>query len=447
VRYARQRDDAWSLDRAFELLHAGPLGAAPEPGLIEALGACLEARVGTPALGLNLAQRALRANPQSIDGLAALAESAASTGEERRAELALERLFAISEEAAEQIAPRLRRLGVGEHGPTSSASIWLPLEHTLSSGAREVAITGLEALAEERLRDAQIGRFEDIEAVARAAADFFTLAPVFRHFGPYDLSLRSIARLDAGLGLLYGPGPRAFDVEGPGHALWRAAGAYLGEALNACCLGRWGGSAVELSETRLEVLGAALEPFQLIRGRIAHGRHGTLRAALSGLLAKAPEAARRACTPSKLAPVLPWGGDTWPSGDDLPRLGRALCHSVVASHCHEHEQTALDRSFASLPALDRYLALVAPATPSVTDGWTRWLCGFAGAYVGEVLCKELGGTWHTTDELDARGPVIRLKSGPVAPLQAVFDALSATPTGSLAQWVEGVRASNTTRSE
>jgi len=124
VRYARQRDDAWSLERAGRILKDMPQTAALDPGLLDALAACVEVRVGVPTVAMRLAQRALRSNADSADALAALAEAAALCGEEQRAQTAFERLHNISEEAAEQLAPRLARLGVGAHGPASSASVW-----------------------------------------------------------------------------------------------------------------------------------------------------------------------------------------------------------------------------------------------------------------------------------------------------------------------------------
>src|SRR5690606_13278908 len=144
-------------------------------------------------------------------------------------------LFALSESAAEQLAPRLRRLGIGEHGPTSSASIWLPLEHTLSSGAREVALAGLEALAAAVVGQLPGPLPEASDVAATSIVRFFSLAPVSRHFSPYDCSLASIPRLEVALDLLYGAGPRALDGGPASSSLWQLAGSYLGETLRRSC--------------------------------------------------------------------------------------------------------------------------------------------------------------------------------------------------------------------
>jgi hypothetical protein len=428
VRHARQRDDAWCLERAEVLLEESNLGPPPEGGLVLALTACVEARIGTPAVALRLAQRALRANAESIDGLAALAEAAALCGEEPRAEAALERLFALSAAAAEQITPRLRRLGIGEQGPTSSASVWMPLEHTLSSGARDVALEGLEALARDKLPELELSRAEGRENAGRSVSHFLGLAPIFRHFGSYDLSLPSLERLEAALGLLYGAGPRPLDVNGASTTLWRLAGVYLGETLRRVSGGRWRGNN-PLESAVLEVCGQDVQPFQIVRHRIAHGRHATLASSLQGIFQEISrtssdklagwEGAREVCPP------LPWDRD-WPTLEDLPRLGRALGHSVVAVYCAGHGASALDRTSKSLPAVDRYIDLVAPARAPLPSGspWARWLSGFLGGYLGEVLCKEFGGAWVRGEGQGQEAAAIQLPGRRLAPVAVLHETLT-----------------------
>lgn len=442
VRYARQRDDAWSLERAGRILkdlHQNPTLAAD---LVDALTSSIEARIGVPAVALRLAQRALRVNADSIDGLAALAEAAALSGEERRAEAALERLFAVSEVAAEEIAPRLRRMGVGEHGPTSSASVWLPLEHTLSSGARDAALGGLEALAEEALAELDIDDLDRAETSAHAAARFFALAPVFRHFGAYDFSLKSIERLEVCLGLLYGSGPRPLDVPGISHVLWQLAGLYLGETLRQCCDGEWRRDSGLLKDTRLGMLGVELEPFQLVRHRIAHGKRATLKAALDDILERAPSSAHAHRTVGDVAPPLPWGDGAWPELDALPRLGRALGHSVIAIYTSEVLQLRLDRGAQSLEGLDRYIQLVAPPSAPLDAGsaWARWLAAFLGAYFGEVLRSEFGGAWVHGIANGAEAFEVDCGEHRVAPLALVFEAVCGQRVSFLADFVEELRA-------
>jgi hypothetical protein len=436
VRHARQRDDAWSLERAELLLKESNLGPPPEGGLVLALTACVEARIGTPAVALRLAQRALRANAESTDGLAALAEAAALCGEEPRAEAALERLYTLSAAAAEQITPRLRRLGVGEQGPTSSASVWMPLEHTLSSGARDVALEGLEALARDKLPELQLESLERREAAGHSASHFLTLAPIFRHFGCYDLSIASLDRLEAALGLLYGAGPRPLDVHGSSSTLWRVAGVYVGETLRRVAGGRWRGDA-PLETAILEVFDQEVMPFQVVRHRIAHGRHATLASALESVLAMLTPAQGTGKNASwdgarEVAPPLPWEHE-WPGLEELPRLGRALGHSVVAVYCAGQGVAALDRTSKTLPALDRYLELVAPPRgPLPPDSsWARWLAGFLGGYFGEVLCREFGGVWVRGDGHGMSAAAIQVAGRRIAPVALLHQTLTGGPRISL----------------
>ena len=438
VRYARQRDDAWSLERAGRLLKELSQGPALDTGLIDALAACIEARVGVPAVALRLAQRSLRAQVDSIDGLAALAEAAALCGEERRANAALEQLFTVSDSAAEQIAPRLQRMGVGKDGPTSSASVWLPLEHTLSSGAREAALAGLEALAKEALAGLVLQRLEGAEAEAKIAREFLTLAPVLRHFGPYDSSLRSIERLEAGLSLVYGSGPRALDVAGASQSLWQIAGLYLGETLRQSCKGHWHEAPGFAKDARLTLLGFEVEPFQIVRNRIAHGRRATLKVALAAVLEAAPGAARVFHSTEGLAPPAPWGDRPWPGIEDMPRLGRALGHSVIAVYAVDRGHPVLDRSAKSLRAVDEYLELVAPAgAPSSQNAdWVRWLSVFLGAYLGEVICRELNAAWVAVDQPGVEAFAVELGQQRVTPVALLYKALREQQPVSLADYLE-----------
>jgi tetratricopeptide (TPR) repeat protein len=440
VRYARQRDDAWSLERAGRILKDLPQNANVDAGLLDALGACVEVRVGVPTVALRLAQRALRTNADSVDGLAALAEASALCGEEQRAEAALERLHAVSEDAAEQLAPRLQRLGIGANGPASSASVWLPLEHTLSSGAREVALVGLETLAADAMSRLP-WPWDDAQAAGRAASEFFTSAAVFRHFGAFDLSLHGIERLEAALELIYGVGPRAVDVDGASPALWQLAGVYLGETLRSCCEGSWGEPPDEVKDATVELLGGEIQPFQVVRRRILHGRHAPMKAALGEALSLAPPAAHAFRSSEVSQPELPWGDDHWPELEQLPRLGRAMGHSVVAAYAASEGYPRLDRGSGSLGAIDRYLELVAPGdAPLEADApWTRWLCVFLGAYLGEVLCKEFGGGWALGERQEPESYLVELGSRHEAPLAVLLDVLTGRHPLSLADYVAQLR--------
>jgi hypothetical protein len=125
----------------------------------------------------------------------------------------------------------------------------------------------------------------------------------------------------------------------------------------------------------------------------------------------------------------------------LPRLGRALGHSVVAVFCASHGIAALDRTAKTLSALDRYVSLVAPADLPLPKeaAWTRWLASFLGAYLGEVLCKEFGGSWVRGAGTGPQAAAIQLAGRRVEPLALVLDTLSDGPRTSLADYAAELR--------
>jgi hypothetical protein len=235
----------------------------------------------------------------------------------------------------------------------------------------------------------------------------------------------SVDRLETGLGLLYGSGPRALDVPRASEALWQLGGVYLGEVLRHSCAGRWQASG-ELKEAVVLVAGRELRPFQIVRNRIAHGRHATLASALAPVLEQSQGKLERSAGTPAACPPLPWGERAWPPLEDLPRLGRALAHSVVAVYAAQHGVPALDRTSKSLPALDRYLALVAPVGARLPEDtpWTRWLSVFVGAYLGEVLCRDFGGVWVGADGSGARAVAVQLGKRRIAPLMLILDIVT-----------------------
>ena len=103
---------------------------------------------------------------------------------------------------------------------------------------------------------------------------------------------------------------------------------------------------------------------------------------------------------------------------------------------------ALDRSSKTLPALDRYLELLAPPQlplPASSE-WARWLAGFVGAYLGEVLCKELGGVWVRGDGKEQNAAAIQVVGRRISPVALVFDAVTSGARASLEDCVAELRA-------
>lgn len=425
VRYARQRGDDWSLKQAGELLKKIGPGPTPEAGLLQALHACVEARVGNVSVAGAIAMRALRVNAESIDALAAMVEAATLTDDTDRAAAALDQLSALSESAAERTTARLRRLGVSDP-PSSSASIWLPVENESQVGARDAVREAVEALALASSKPFSIEQWPRASVLGAEAASFFAHAPVLRHFGCYDRSLDSLARVEAALGMLYGHAARPATWTRGARALWQLAGFYLGETLVASCGGHWLEAPAELLDGRVLVLEREVTPFQLVRSRMAHGQHARLPAALAPIVGLAQAPARAFHDGSAPQPLPPWGPQPWPNADLLPRLGRALGHSVVSSYCAECLGTVLDLRIASLSALDGYLDLVTPTGSGLDQhsNWARWLSGFVGGYLGEVACRELGARWRNAEGDGPERAVLELANREVAPVAWVLDSIT-----------------------
>jgi hypothetical protein len=94
-----------------------------------------------------------------------------------------------------------------------------------------------------------------------------------------------------------------------------------------------------------------------------------------------------------------------------------------------------------LSSIDRYLELVAPADSPLPENasWTRWLSSFLGAYLGEVLCKEFGGTWARGDRPEAESFVVNLGSRREMPVALIFDSVTGRHPMSLADYLEQLR--------
>jgi hypothetical protein len=122
-------------------------------------------------------------------------------------------------------------------------------------------------------------------------------------------------------------------------------------------------------------------------------------------------------------------------------LGREMSRSIISRHCALHEGRALDGSPASLPALDRYLALLAPRSVRRDDSepWITRTAVLVGAYVGEVLRESVGGEWLDASS-DPRGPDdyrLKLRSGVTAtPVATVVGRLTGRDTGPLGEYVK-----------
>jgi len=94
-------------------------------------------------------------------------------------------------------------------------------------------------------------------------------------------------------------------------------------------------------------------------------------------------------------PPTAWDPEPWQSFAMCRTIGRAVPGSVLGTWAMRIAQVPLDRSLASLAALDQYLGLLSTslASPDASGGWARRAAVLTGSYVGEVLCLQAGAQW------------------------------------------------------
>jgi hypothetical protein len=332
---------------------------------------------------------------------------------------------------AASLAPKIAAFGIALSGLASvspghslpaGATPWEPTALLVADGERAAAITHLEHLAGDTLAHVAHRGGGELMVLGTVGAAFMTRAPVFRDFAPFDLSLASLARIDQALATLYGPS-RPNEVASDHYSLLLLAGAYLGETLRLCGNLSWRGSLTAPHDAR--VLGAGMEwyPFQLVELRMKRG--APLPDAHDLGFASTRKDAWDQRMPCPEVPPTPWDPEPWPSLTLLERLGRAMSRSVVARYCADYADGPLDRTIASLSAIDSYLALVAPPDGPIPDASVaRRLSVLVGAYVGETMRASIGGTWQDGGLDGAEGFEILLSPTAAArPVAAVLSRL------------------------
>lgn len=442
VRMSRHDLSPGLLELAGRVLHRMEGQEGPLPSLYQALKACVLAGTSDPEGAAVIAQRALGLDPRSIDAIAAIAEASARLGRVDDARQAWNRLSEVSPPDAAILSRFLSHLGVsmgpstGPRPPNGRPLLWSETENALGAGKRSSAIIEIENTAQETAR--RIGRTmppqSGLSAIATVAATYFTTAPVFGSFAPYDSSLWSIRRLSAALDVLYGNDPRP-DVASDDAGLVLFVGSYLGETLRVCHDGRW--------EGRLEELDSACvlfsdqrrcHPFRIVTARLHEGRRSSIVNALAGTLETPGSPAWRARKPSTVSPPTAWAPDPWPPPSQLGDIARSLARSPIGKYCQDQADAVLDGSATSFIALDSYLDLVAPrgSTVSPDSGWARRVAVLSGAYVGETLRNLIGGNWvfGVDGASDAHGFRLRLQG-----------SVEATPIAHVLERVAGQRSS------
>jgi len=399
VRAARRSPNHETIDEAEGVLRRLRAKPGPIPALAQALRASILAEKGDPARAITTAKLALKLDPTALDAEAAIALSCARLGLIADAQAAWERLHELSAEEAERLCDRLQQLGVALRDVEAVASrsahsalrLWDKLEIDLFSGEQALAISAFERDAARELRGLVGESATDaIPLLATMAAGFFTTEPVWRHFAPFDLSLGSIARVEAVLDVMYGRAPR----EALGFAAYPALvmlASYVGECLRQGYGGQWVGSLASPETVFVDTHHTRFAPFHEVRLRLEQGKP---------LLFEGAEGRQTRISGAPIAmpvtPPTPWDPANWPSARMLPRLGLAFSQSVVELYCAEFGGGPLDRSPGGLHSLDTYVALIAPlnARPAGGARWVERASVLVGAYLGEVLREAVGAAWR-----------------------------------------------------
>lgn len=441
VRTSRNDRNPALLDHASRVLHRMEGREGPLPSLYQALRACVLAGTGDPEGAIVIAQRALGLDPRSVDAIAAIAEASARMGRVDDARQAWNRLSEVSPPDAAALSRLLSDLGVstgpstGPRPPSGRPLVWSDAENALAAGKRRHAIGELEKNAQEAAR--RMVRAESknaLLAVATVAASYFTTAPIFGTFAPYDASLWSIRRLSTAVDVLYGSDPRPeMATDDAGLVLFM--GSYVGETLRVCHDGRWEGKLHELDSACVLLPDQRkYHPFRIVMARLHEGRRSSIVNALAGALETNGSPAWTPRRPSVVSPPVPWAPDPWPLPGQLGDIAHSLARSPIGKYCQDHADGVLDGSATSFIALDSYLDLVAPrgSTASPDGGWARRVAVLSGAYVGETLRNLVGGSWVVGADRanDAHAFRLRLRG-----------SVEATPIAHALERVSGMRSS------
>ncbi|HEY3665235.1 MAG TPA: hypothetical protein VGL19_04515, partial [Polyangiaceae bacterium] len=442
VRAARHAPNHQTIDEAEVVLARLRTKSAPLPALAQALRAAILAEKGDPERAITTAQGALKLDPAALDAEAAISLAYARLGQMEDAQAAWERLHALSPEEAERLCDRLQQLGVTlrdigavpSRAASSAVRLWDRVEIELFSGDQARAIVAFELGAARELRGLVGESATDaIPLLATMAAGYFTTEPVWRHFAPFDLSVGSIARVEAVLDVMYGRAPRAPLTPAAFPAQVMLA-SYVGESLRQGYGGKWVGSLARPETVFVDTDQHRFAPFHQLRLRLEQGKRLLFegaegqRARLSGAPIAIP-----------VAPPSPWDPAEWPSPRMLPRLGLAFSQSVVELYCAEFGGGPLDRSLVGLVSLDNYAALLAPQGTHASAGarWVKRASVLIGAYLGEVLREAAGAAWRDTAEIPT-GPdsytLLLPDGGSTYPVLQAFERLSGKDTAPLSRY-------------
>jgi tetratricopeptide (TPR) repeat protein len=442
VRSARRAPNHQAIDEAERVLSRLRAKPGPIPALMQALRASVLAEKGDPDRAITTARLALKLDAEALDAEAALSLACARLGRLDDAQSAWQRLRVLSPDEAEHLCDRLQQLGVAlrevepvpSRGGSSAVRLWDKIEVDLFSGEQASAVAAFERGAARELRGLVGENATDaIPLLATMAAGFFTTEPVWRHFAPFDLSLGSIARVEAVLDVMYGRKQRAV-LSNEAYPAQVMLSTYVGECLRQGYGGAWVGSLAVPETVFVDTEHCRFAPFHELRLRLEQGKRllfagaGSRRVRASGAPITMP-----------MAPPTPWDPAEWPSPRMLPRLGLAFAQSVVELYCAEFGGGPLDRSLAGLQALDNYVNLLAPTGAKIPTGasWAKRAAVLVGAYLGETLREVLGAAWRDTLGA-ATGPesyaLLLPDGGSTHPVEQAYERLSGKSTTSLHEY-------------
>jgi hypothetical protein len=275
---------------------------------------------------------------------------------------------------------------------------WDPLEGALASGKRDAVISALDKLAARDL-DALLGqkkpRFTEL---AGEVSRFLSRAPVTRYFAPFDLTLDSVERLDAIVALLVPPA-----ITTGYYALRVSLSIYLGECVREAMGGTWEGTLAEPETAAVSRDAERYVPWSEFARALGEGE--SLRKGAGPPPHPAAEPPEEVVSVATETPTL-WDPRPWPTVAEARTLTRALSSSALGVWAARCQKMPLDRTPASLAAIDRYATLLNPRgrDPGQSLGWVRHAAVLAGSYVGELFCLH-GGAKFVENEAAAEGPL------------------------------------------
>ncbi len=438
LRAERRGAEPSALPLAEQALAA--LGLSPEnPSLTLALRADLLALQGEPQRALSAAQRALGLDPSSVDALAALTRAASALGRAEDAALAWQRLADRDPDEAELLRGVLTSAGINPEAEPQ-VPVWAPLlddaELQVAAGDAD-GLAALESMIRRQLERLTLGAPPDLQLLASLCATYLTSAPLFRDFAPYDLSLASIARVDAALLASYGAEPRPA-LPSDSSALSLMLGSYVGEALRQAHRGRWDGDLTSGLGARVIARGGTWEPVRLVDARLTNGASHQLMRALASTLPHTTSSAWQHHLSLAVSPPTPWPGP-WPLAGQAPLIARSLPSSPIARLLSQL-QHPLRRQVTDLGALDHYLELLAPAPAAAAPEPNARASGWVGCYVGELARRELGGHWFDSTDPGPEALKLELHTGRVVmPLAVLAARLTTDRRFSLFEWYQTLR--------